>query len=96
MKAALSRLKTEMVKAGVLLRSTDLAPSATAKRLKFRNNDLHVTAGPFTESVELIGGFAIMELADADEAIALCRRYAKILGGTLEIDLRVVDHIETA
>ncbi|HEY1557782.1 MAG TPA: YciI family protein [Kofleriaceae bacterium] len=93
-KAALTRLKTEMTKAGVLVRSIELAPSATAKRLKFTANDLHVTTGPFAESAELIGGFAIMELADLDEAIALCRRYAAILGGTLEIDLRIVDQIE--
>ena len=93
-KAALSRLKTEMTKAGVLVRSIDLAPSKTARRLKLANNDLHVTTGPFTESVEMIGGFAVLELADFDEAIALARRYAAILGGTLEIDLRVVDNIE--
>lgn len=43
------------------------------------------------DSVELIGGFAVLELADVDEAIELCRGYAKILGGTLEIDVRLVD-----
>ena len=32
-----------------------------------------------------------MELSDMDEAIAMCRRYAEILGGTLEIDVRLVD-----
>lgn len=26
-----------------------------------------------------------------DDAIELCRRYAEILGGTLEIDARLVD-----
>jgi hypothetical protein len=57
----------------------------------FTNNDLRVLDGPFSESKELIGGFAVMELAGMDEAIALCRTYAEILGGTLEIDLRVVD-----
>jgi hypothetical protein len=46
--------------------------------------------GPFAESKELIGGFAVMELTGMDEAIELCRRYAKILGGTLEIDVRQV------
>jgi len=89
-KAALSRLKTEMTKAGVLLRTTDLEPSAKAKRLVFTRNDLSVIDGPFVESKELVGGFSVMELDSFDEAIALCRRYAKILGGTLEIDLRVV------
>jgi len=90
-KTAISRLKTEMSKAGVLVRSLGLQPSAKGKRLVFNNNDLRVIDGPFAESKELIGGFAVMELSDMDEAIELCRRYAEILGGTLEIDLRLVD-----
>jgi hypothetical protein len=90
-KAELTRLQTEMAKAGVLVNSLHLKPSATAKRLLFTNNDLRVVDGPFVESKELIGGFAVMELSGMDEAIALCRPYAEILGGTLEIDLRVVD-----
>ena len=90
-KAELTRLKTEMTKAGVLVRSLQLQPSAKAKRLVFTNNDLRVLDGPFAESKELLGGFAVMELDGMDEAIALCRPYAEILGGTLEIDVRVVD-----
>jgi hypothetical protein len=90
-KAALTRLQTEMTKAGVLQRAYGLTPSRNAKRLTFMNNDLSVLDGPFVESKELIGGFAIMELSSMDEAIAMCRRYAKILGGTLEIDVRGVE-----
>jgi len=90
-KAALTRLETEMTQAGVLVRTTRLQPSAKAKRLIFKNHDLRIVDGPFSESKELIGGFSVMELADMDEAIAVCRPYAEILGGTLEIDIRVVD-----
>ncbi|HEY4187658.1 MAG TPA: YciI family protein [Polyangia bacterium] len=90
-KAELTRLKTEMTKAGVLVGTLSLRPSAQAKRLTFTSNELRVLDGPFSESKELIGGFAVMELSGMDEAIALCRRYAEILGGTLEIDVRVVD-----
>ena len=90
-KAALARLKSEMTQAGVLVRSYTLKPSATAKRLTFTNNNLQVTDGPFAESKELIGGFAIMDLSGMDATIAMCRRYAEILGGTLEIDIRAVD-----
>jgi len=43
--------------------------------------------GPFTESKELLGGFSIMELKDVDEAIAVAKPYAAILGGNLEIDI---------
>jgi hypothetical protein len=90
-KAALSRLETEMTKAGVLVRATALQPSTHAKRLHFTNNNLRVVDGPFAESKELIGGFSVMELSGFDEAIEPSRRYAEILGGTLEIDMRVVD-----
>lgn len=90
-KAALSRLKSEMTRAGVLVRTIALEPSAKAKRLTFSSNALRVLDGPFTESKELIGGFAMLELASMDEAIAMCRRYTEILGGTLEIDVRLVD-----
>jgi hypothetical protein len=90
-KAALSRLETEMTKAGVLVRATALQPSTHAKRLHFTNNNLRVVDGPFAESKELIGGFSVMELSGFDEAIELSKRYAEILGGTLEIDMRVVD-----
>ena len=90
-KAALSRLKTEMSKAGVLVRSVRLKPSSEGKRLIFTNNKLRVIDGPFAESKELLGGFAILELSGMDAAIEECRRYTEILGGTLEIDLRVVD-----
>jgi hypothetical protein len=90
-KAALSRLKTEMTKAGVLVRSLKLQPSAQGKRLIFKNNNLRIVDGPFVESKELIGGFSVMELAGIDEAIAICKPYAEILGGTLEVDVRVVD-----
>jgi hypothetical protein len=95
-KADLSRLKTEMTKAGVLVKSLCLQPSAKAKRLTFTNNDLLILDGPFTESKELLGGFAVMDFSGFDEAIELCRRYAEILGGTLEIDLRLVDQDDAA
>jgi hypothetical protein len=87
-KTALSRLETEMTKDGVLQRGYALEPSRTGKRLHFTNNKLRVVDGPFTESKEMIGGFAIMNLDSIDELVALSKQYAEILGGTLEIDVR--------
>ncbi|MEO8336840.1 MAG: YciI family protein [bacterium] len=89
--AALSQLKAEMRTAGVLQRDYELAPSGLAKRLTFTGNRMKVLDGPFAESKELIGGFAVIELANVDEAIALCQPYTEILGGNLEIDVRQVD-----
>jgi hypothetical protein len=87
-RADLTRLKTEMTKAGVLVSSESLQPSAKSKRLNFTNHKLRVMDGPFSESKELIGGFAVLKLPSMDVAILECTRYATILGGTLEIDIR--------
>jgi hypothetical protein len=86
-KAAITRLKNEMTEAGVLQRGYDIAPSKSGKRLTFTNNQLRIMDGPFTESKELLGGFSIMELKDIDEAIAVAKPYAAILGGSLEVDV---------
>lgn len=94
-KAALTRLKSEMTNAGVLVKASRLEPSKQAKRLVFSGHKMRIFDGPFTESKELIGGFAVMELANMEEAIEMSQRYADILGGTLEIDIRVLAPDET-
>jgi hypothetical protein len=94
-KSAISRLKTEMTKAGVLVRDHVLSPSSQGKRLFFRRNSLTILDGPFTESKELIGGFAVLDLTGFQEAIEISKTYAEILGGTLEVDLRPLDVSES-
>jgi hypothetical protein len=74
--AAIAALKDEMTQAGVLVRT---------------QNVLQVIDGPFSESKELIGGFAVMDLSGMDEILEICKRYAEILGGTLEVDVRLVE-----
>ncbi|MBC8071553.1 MAG: hypothetical protein IAG13_24720 [Deltaproteobacteria bacterium] len=93
-KADLTRLRTEMTKAGVLVSAERLQPSANSKRLVFTHGDLRVIDGPFSESKELIGGFALMRLPTIDAAVDECRRYAEILGGTLEIEVRPLEEPE--
>ena len=95
-KAGIAALKDEMNTAGVLQKSLRLEPSKKAKRLRFTNNEMRVLDGPFAESKELIGGFAVMEMPGFDEVIAMSRTYAAILGGNLEIDIRQVDASEGA
>jgi hypothetical protein len=87
-KADLTKLKNEMTRAGVLVSSEGLAPSSKSKRLVFTDHKLQTMDGPFSESKELIGGFAMLELPSMQAAIEECTTYAEILGGTLEIDVR--------
>jgi len=93
-KADLTRLQTEMTKAGVLVSAERLQPSSRAKRLFFKDNDLRVVDGPFTESKELIGGYAFMRFPSIEAAVEETRAYAALLGGTIEVDVRPVEEPE--
>jgi len=76
----------EVNKAGVLVASDGLHPSAKGKRLRLANGKLTVTDGPFTESKELVASFALFEVASMDEAIEWSRRFLEVLGeGELEL-----------
>jgi hypothetical protein len=81
----------ELSSQGVLTASATLAPSSRAKRLKWRSGKHTIVDGPFTESKELIGGYAILDLASLEECLAFTRQYAELMltaNDTLEIDIR--------
>ncbi|MFM8536191.1 MAG: YciI family protein [Acidimicrobiia bacterium] len=73
-----TRLTFRNGEASVLVRSLNLQPSAKGKRLLFAQNVLQVIDGPFSESKELIGGFAVMEVSGLDEILEICARYGEI------------------
>ena len=66
-----------------------LLPSAKAVRLNYSDNVRTRVDGPFTESKELIGGFCRLQMRSFAEMVVWSERFARILGGTVEIDLRV-------
>ena len=80
----------EMKRAAVLISAEGLAPSSKAKRVLQRRGRQDVKDGPFAESKELIAGYAVLNVANWEEALALSERFANLLGGTLEMDLRPV------
>jgi hypothetical protein len=68
-------LNEEMTKAGVLVGMGGLKPSASGKRLKVRGGRRTVIDGPFTETKELIAGYAILEVSSMDEALRWLERF---------------------
>ena len=76
---------------GVLTASATLAPSSRAKRLTWRAGTHTVVDGPFAESKELIGGYAILDLASMEECLDFVATYAKLMltaTDELEMDVR--------
>ena len=86
---AMEKLIGEMTKAGVLLATASLEPSSRAVRLRNFGGRETLVDGPFAESKELVGGFAIIELDSRQEAIDWARRYVDVLG-EVELDIRPV------
>jgi len=68
--AAIGKLTEEAVKAGTLLDSGGLAPSAQTTRVRLSGGQIQVVDGPFAEAKEVIGGYAQFELASQKEALA--------------------------
>jgi hypothetical protein len=67
---AIAKLGEEAVKAGTMLGNGGLAPTAKSTRVRVSNGKLSVTDGPFTETKEVVGGYAMFELKSKEEAIA--------------------------
>jgi hypothetical protein len=78
----------ELAKSGVLLMTDGLQSSAKGARVRLSGGKFTVTDGPFTETKELIGGFAIVRLNSKSEAIELTKRFLYVAGeGESEIRL---------
>ena len=81
--AAIGKLTEDMVRAGVLVQTGGLLPSSTGARVHVSRGKLSVTDGPFAETKELVGGYAIVEAASRDEAIQLGRRFMELHAAVL-------------
>ena len=75
---AIEKLRLEAVGKGVMLDTGGLAPSATGKAVRLRSGQLSVVDGPFTESKEVVGGYAVFELDSQDEAVEWTRRFMEL------------------
>jgi hypothetical protein len=87
----MGELGQEMSKAGKLLQSGGLQPSSQGLRLSCRDGQTQVIDGPFTETKELIAGYAVMEAGSREEAIALAQRAVDVHvnGGILDVEIEV-------
>jgi hypothetical protein len=74
----MGELIEEMTKAGVLLDTAGLTPSAQGTRVHYEGGQLSVTDGPFTESKEVVGGYALIQAKDMAEAIEWTKRFLKV------------------
>jgi hypothetical protein len=70
----------EATKAGVLVATGGLGPADEGIKVRLQGGKFTVLDGPFTEAKELVGGWALMETRDRDEAIEWTKRFLSIVG----------------
>jgi hypothetical protein len=76
--AAIGQLTHDMVNAGVVLETGGLLPSSRGARVRASGGKLSVTDGPFAETKELVGGYAIVKAKSRDEAIELGKQFMEV------------------
>ena len=85
----MGKLIEERMKAGWLVATEGCLPSALGARVRSTNGKVSVTDGPFTESKEVVGGFAILRANSKQEAIQLARDFLQVVGDG-ECELRQI------
>jgi hypothetical protein len=75
---AMGKLIEKLTKEGALVDTGGLAPSRDGFRMRVQNGELITTDGPFTESKELIGGWAILQADSRSEILRLTTEFMEL------------------
>jgi hypothetical protein len=74
---AIMKLGEEATKAGALLDTAGLAPSAQGARIRLAGGQLSVTDGPFAEAKEMIS-YALYQVRSKEEAVEWAARFMRL------------------
>lgn len=85
----MGKLIAEMTREGTLISTAGLRPTAEGVRVRLRSGKLSTRDGPFSETKEVIGGFAILEAGSMQEAIEQTKRFLRLHGDEWDIECEV-------
>ena len=75
---AMHKLANREIKAGRMLDNGGLMPLATGAQVRVSAGKLSIIDGPFVETKEVIGGYAIFELPGKEEAVAMATEFMQL------------------
>lgn len=83
---------------GTLVQTAGLARSAQGTRIRITKGKLVFTDGPFAESKEVIGGWAIFEAPSREKVLEMCRAFMQLHidewpGWEGEVEIRAMDFV---
>jgi len=70
----------ELAREGILLLTDGLASSTKGARVRSEGGKVTVVDGPFTESKEVVAGYAIINVGSKAEAIEVTKRFLAVAG----------------
>jgi hypothetical protein len=79
--AGMGKLIEEAMKAGWLITTEGCLPTSLGARVRLSEGKFTVTDGPFAETKEVVGGFAIIRANSKQEAIELTKHFLEVAGG---------------
>jgi len=85
----MGKLMEEMIRDGSLVTTAGLRPTKEGVRVRSNHGKLSMTEGPFTETKEVIGGYAILEAKSKEEAIELTKRFLEVHGDEWNVECEV-------
>jgi hypothetical protein len=74
----IEKLAEQDMAAGRMIARGGLLPTAMGARVESRRGKLKTTDGPFAETKEVLGGFAIYEFATREEALAAAQSFMEL------------------
>lgn len=75
----------EELAGGAIVAGEALQPSDTSRTIRHDGSGVRVTAGPFAEVVEALGGLYVLEAPTLDDVLELARRIPAAASGAIEI-----------
>lgn len=76
--ADMGRFIEQYAKAGNFISGAGLQPLAKGTQVKAKGGKITVVDGPFAESKEIVGGYAIMDFQTREEALDNARRFMEL------------------
>jgi hypothetical protein len=75
---AMGKFIDDSMKKGILVDTAGLKPTSDGKRIVLKGGKISVKDGPFTETKEVVGGYAIVKVKSMDEAMAIGREFMEL------------------
>jgi len=75
---AMGKFVEGAMKKGQMLDGAGLKPTMHGTKVRLSNGTISIVDGPFTESKEIVGGYALMDLPSEEEALALARQFMEL------------------